>query len=456
MHTALFAYVAARKANGIFVVRIDDTDPVRSEARWETEVLEALKYLGIDWDEGPGKGGSYEPYRQSERSEIYESAINQLKNNGFLYPCFCTEAEMNVQRAAARASGRPFTYDGRCFRLSEKEREKNIESGKDHVWRFHIDPDRLGEEVRFTDLVWGEQVFRTELIGDFVCMRGDGKPTYMLVSPLDDASMEITHIIRGADHLPNTPSQILLLKALGYDPPEFAHLPLITGLGGKKLSKRDSMSGLDDIRSHLPRALVNHLMLLGWTHPDGKEILGFDEIIESFSFERVSTSPSAHDPARLQHLEREHLGRMSPPSILSAWMDSVYSCSVQLNEEHLSTARRILEVVSDEVTSLEAVGRDVIPLVQSPDDETLRELFDRIDRDSALEVIKTILQTCGSGRLDIIEGMAKSVGKKQVYLPLRVALTGMTRGFELSRIISALTVEEVDERLNKSIEILSA
>lgn len=447
--------MAARKAGGGFIIRIDDTDPVRSRPEWETAILEALKYLGIEWDEGPDIGGPHGPYRQSERTDFYNSAIDRLKEAGRLYPCFCTESDLNVQRAAAKASGRPYVYDGRCFRLSEDDRKKFMEEGRKCVWRFHVDPDSLGKEVRFNDNVWGEQVFRTDLIGDFVCIRGDGKPTYMLVSPLDDASLQITHIIRGADHLPNTPSQILLLKALGYDPPEFAHLPLVTGAGGKKLSKRDSLSGLDDIRHFLPRALVNHLILLGWTHPDGKEILTLDEIIESFSFERAATSPSAHDPARLAHLEREHLARMSPAEILSAWANSAFSDETELTDDQLRNAERILQVVGDEITSLEAVGSEVIPLVIPSDDQTLNELFDKTDRAGSVDVINAVLQACGGGRMDVIEGLARSKGKKLVYLPLRIALTGSTRGFELSKILQALSVEEVDGRLRKSLEILN-
>ncbi|HJZ11687.1 MAG TPA: glutamate--tRNA ligase family protein, partial [Acidobacteriota bacterium] len=262
LRTALFAWLMARKEGGRFILRIDDTDAERSSIEWEDQIASALKHLGIDWDEGHDIGGEFGPYRQSERIAKYNEAIEKLKSDRFLYACFCTENDLNLQRAASRASGRPFIYDGRCRRLSRDEAQARIDSWIAHVYRFHVDSDRLGESVEFTDLVYGPQKFQTEILSDFVCIRSDGKPTYMLVSPLDDAAMKISHVIRGSDHLPNTPSQILILKALGFEPPIFAHLPLIIGVGGKKLSKRDNLTGLDEIRKCLPGALVNHLVLL--------------------------------------------------------------------------------------------------------------------------------------------------------------------------------------------------
>jgi len=454
LHTALFAFLAARKNEGRFVVRMDDTDPERSKPEWESEVLAALEYLGLDWDEGPDKGGPYAPYRQSERLDIYAKAIERLRKDDFLYPCFCTESDLNLQRTVARAAGRAYVYDGRCRNLAGKEAEQRIQGGASCVWRFHVDPARFGEAVEFRDLVFGEQVFQTSLIGDFVCVRGDGKPTYMLVSPVDDASMEITHVIRGADHIPNTPAQILLLRALGHDPPEFAHLPLITGPGGRKLSKRDSMTGLDEIRRYLPEALINHLALLGWTHPAGKEVLDPDELVSSFSFNRVSTSSATHDPARLAHLERKHLARMSPPKILEAWRKSAYSTDIELDEDRTDTVRRILALVRDEIGTFDAVGRDILPLVEAPTADVLREAFEKFDPHEALAPINALRRTCGGQRLEVVERLAAEQGKRQVYMPLRIALTGRKSGFELSKLMQAFTLDEIDRRLHRARMVL--
>jgi len=454
IHTALFAFLAAKKMNGTLVIRVDDTDPVRSKSEWETEILASLQYLGITWDEGPDVGGDYGPYRQSERTDLYFEAIKKLKSEGFLYPCFCTESDLNLQRATARAAGRPFIYDRRCRKLSRDEIDARMSAGEKFVWRFHVDPARLGDKVEFRDLVYGDQSFQTGLIGDFVCIRSDGKPTYMLVSPLDDAAMGITHIIRGSDHLPNTPAQVLIMKALGYDPPEFAHLPLVTGKGGRKLSKRDALSGLEEIRNNLPAALINHLALLGWTHPDGKEILSPDEIVGAFGFERISTSPSAHDPARLQHLEREHLLRMSTEDILTAWEKSSYGSGRSLHEDERNATLRILGVVKDEITSLKTSGEEIIPLTSPPSEEEILEGLKGMDADKIVTVLGTVLGTCGSNRITAIEGLASGMGKKLVYLPLRIALTGRRRGFELSKLLDAFTLEETDSRLKRAIEAI--
>ncbi len=446
LHTALFAFLAARHAGGTFIIRIDDTDVARSKPEWERDILSALKYIGMTWDEGP--------YRQSERGELYGEAIDRLKGDGFLYPCFCTENDLDLQRAAAKAAGRPYVYDGRCRSRSRDEMDDRLGKGERCVWRFHADPKRLGETVAFRDLVWGDQIFRTELIGDFVCIRGDGKPTYMLVSPLDDVSMGITHVIRGADHLPNTPSQILVLRALGHEPPEFGHLPLIVGVGGKKLSKRDELTGLDDIRRHLPQGLVNHLALLGWTHPDGKETLSLDEIESSFGFDRVSTSPAAHDPARLAHLEREHLARMSPQEMIDAWKRSAFSSGVELDDGRTDCARIVLGVVGDEITSLESIGQDVIPLTDAPAEDDLRKAYGEIEPEKALTVLERVLETSPDARMDVIRDLASQHGKKHVYMPLRLALTGRQHGYELSKLMQAFGAEEIDRRLESARRVL--
>jgi len=454
LHTALFAWIAARQSDGKFVVRIDDTDAARSRSEFEQEILDALTYIGIDWDESIDRDGGFGPYRQSERMEIYGDAIDRLKSERFLYPCFCTKSDLDLQRASARAAGRPYIYDGRCREIDLSEANERIQSGEECVWRFHVDEKRLGESVEFKDLVHGVQVFKTELIGDFVCIRSDGKPTYMLVSPLDDALMRISHVIRGSDHLPNTPAQILLLRALGYEPPEFAHLPLITGKKGKKLSKRDSLTGLDELRQYLPSAIVNHLVLLGWTHPDAKEILTINEILDSFSFDRVSTSSAAHAPARLKFIEREHIVSMSPDELLSAWEESVYSDGINLDDQSEQSVLKILGTVGDEITSLKSITDDVLPLAKEPDEDALRSGFSGMDAAESLVPINAILGSCGGKWTDLIEGLVATHGKKMVYLPLRIALTGVRHGFEISRLLSALTVEEVLKRLETAKKVI--
>ncbi|HEX9744401.1 MAG TPA: glutamate--tRNA ligase [bacterium] len=452
LRTALFAWLIAKKHDGKFILRIDDTDEERSMSTFLHDIVNVLHHLGLHWDEGPSKGGEFGPYRQSERGEIYREAIKKLKSGKFLYPCFCTESDLNLQRAAARASGRAFIYDGRCRKLSESERNTRIDSGDEHVWRFHVDSERLGDSVEFEDLVYGPQKFDTPLLGDFICIRGDGKPTYMLVSPLDDASMKISHIIRGADHIPNTPSQILLMKALGYDAPKFAHLPLIVSAGGKKLSKRDSLTGFQEAKKYLPIALVNHLALMGWSHPEAKEVLTPDELISSFDFDRISTSPSAHDKARLEHLEKEHIRMMSPEEILEAWKLSAWL--VVFEDDLIDEIKNVIESVKDELVSLKDISDKVIPLTKRPDEDHLMKVFSNIDKNSAIVVLQTLSGSSHDIWHDKIEELAAEHGKRNTFTPLRLALTGEHKGFEIKKLIVSLPEEVMKKRLDAAIKVL--
>jgi nondiscriminating glutamyl-tRNA synthetase len=245
---------------------------------------------------------------------------------------------------------------------------------------------------------------------------------------------------------------MLLLKALGHRAPEFAHLPLITGPGGKKLSKRDSMTGLGEIRRWLPAALINHLALLGWTHPAGTEILAIDQLVESFDLIRVSTSPAAHDPSRLSYLERAHLVKMQPEEILAAWEKS--SHGIRLDDDIAKKSRKILSVVGDEMTSLGMVAENVIRLAEGPSDDDITEGFRALDREDVADTLRAMRGTCAGSRMDVLEAIAESRGKAKVYLPIRIALTGKTRGFEMSRIFGALTTAEIDKRLLRASELL--
>lgn len=456
LHTALFAFIAARANGGVFVLRMDDTDRERSLPAWENEITGALGYLGLKWDEGPGVGGPFGPYRQSERLHIYSRGLDQLRESGFAYRCFCSEADLAIQRAAARASGHAFIYDGRCRTIGPAESDLRAGRGNEFVWRFHVDPARLGKTVEFQDLVFGAQNFRTDLIGDFVCVRGDGTPTYMFASPLDDVAMGITHVIRGSDHLPNTPAQVLLLRAMGHEPPVFAHLPLIVGTGGKKLSKSDSLAGLDEIRHSVPQALLNHLALLGWTHPDSREVLSLPEIIESFTFNRVSTSPAAHDPVRLSHLEREHIRSMSAGEITAAFRQSTFGAKVEWSQKLENGIIEMTSRILDEVTSLEQIEKDILPLMHEPTAEILREEFGRMDRELAIEALGVILVNNEFEWSSNLRKLAEMYGKKEIFMPVRIALTGMHRGFELSKVLDGLPVGEAKRRAGKAIDIIKS
>ena len=262
--TAVVNYVIARKFNAAYVLRIEDTDMERSSAESERSILEDLSWLGIRWDEGPGAGGEYGPYRQSERFDIYRDYTRRLLENGSAYHCYCSPEELEAMRREAQAAGRPFVYPGRCRNLSEAEKKRLESEGRSPTVRFHV-PE--GRSIEVDDLIKGRVLFGSENIGgDFIIVRSDGVPMYNYIVIIDDALMKISHVIRGEDHLTNTPKQIMIARALDLPVPQYAHLALVLGPDRSKLSKRHGITSVKMYRreGYLPEALVNYLSMLGW------------------------------------------------------------------------------------------------------------------------------------------------------------------------------------------------
>ena len=263
VRTALFNWLLARGSDGTFVLRIEDTDVERSTRESEAAILRDLRWLGLDWDEGPDVGGSRGPYRQSERLHLYQSYAQELLGAGSAYYCFCSTAELEAERQAAVAAGRPVRYSGTCRQIPSEHAQARIAGGDRPAIRFRV-PDI--SEVVFTDLVRGDVRFGADVIGDPVIIRGDGTPAYNFAVVVDDALMEVTHVVRGEDHISNTPRQILLYEALGFSPPAFAHLSLVMGPDHSPLSKLHGATSVAEFRAkgYLPEALVNYLALIGW------------------------------------------------------------------------------------------------------------------------------------------------------------------------------------------------
>jgi len=268
--TALFNWLFARRHGGTFVLRIEDTDVERSTLASEQAILEDLRWMGLEWDEGVDAGGTHGPYRQSERLHIYRAHVVELMATGHAYHCFCSAEQLDADRTAALAAGRPPKYDGRCRQISRDDARRRIERGESAVIRFRV-PE--GREVSFEDVVRGTVTFSTDVIGDPVLVRSGGVPAYNYAVVIDDALMEITHVIRGEDHISNTPRQILLYQSLGFTPPEFAHLSLVMGPDHTPLSKRHGATSVAEFRErgYLPEALVNYLALIGWSPRRGDE-----------------------------------------------------------------------------------------------------------------------------------------------------------------------------------------
>jgi nondiscriminating glutamyl-tRNA synthetase len=314
VRTALFNWLLARQKRGVFILRIEDTDVERSEARYETQLLEDLKWLGLDWDEGPDVGGPYPPYRQSDRMEIYQQNAQRLVAEQKAYYCFCTPEELESDRARAMKENRQPIYSGKCRRLDPAQAQSRRAAGEAAAIRLRI-PEH---PIKFHDIVHGDVEFSNEVVSDPIIVRSSGMPVYNYVVVIDDAAMKITHVIRGDDHLSNTPKQVALYEALGLSVPEFAHLSTILGPDRERLSKRHGATSVANFREMgvLPEALMNYLALLGWAPSGGdREIFPRPELIKEFSLERVTPSPAIFDMEKLYWLNRHYI-KQSPPERL--------------------------------------------------------------------------------------------------------------------------------------------
>lgn len=453
--TALFNWLYARKRRGAFILRIEDTDLERSDPRWERSILEDLQWLGLDWDEGPDRGGPFGPYRQSERLALYREHAEKLLAEGWAYRCFCTEEELALRRRGDLAAGRPPRYDGRCLTLPEDEVLRFLREGKPYALRFRVRPGR----VVVHDLVRGEVAFEAEEFGDFVILKSDGWPAYNFAAVVDDHLMGISHVIRGEDHLPNTPRQLLLYEALGMRPPEFAHLPLILGPDRSRLSKRHGAEAAAHLREagYLPEAVFNYLAFLGWSPEDGGEVLSREALIERFDLRRVGKAAAIFDKKKLdwlngQHMRRADLGRLVELAVPYLRKAGIFSGSYEPG--YLA---RVIEAVRDGLSTLLELPREA-------------EVFFRFDPQAALSLASGLRSPVSS--LQILEALREELLKREVLTsqgypglvkaleqrtglkgrallrPVRAALTGKVSGPELKVLIPILGRDECLRRLD--------
>ncbi len=309
--TALFNALLARGQGGAFVLRIEDTDMERSTRESERAIIEDLRWMGLDWSEGVEVGGQHGPYRQSERLHIYRAHAVELVALGHAYHCFCSEEQLEADRQAALKDGRPPKYAGRCRNIPRDEAHRRIENGEKAVIRFRVPENR---DVVFNDVVRGEVRFSTDVIGDPVLVRSDGVPAYNYAVVIDDAMMKVTHVIRGEDHISNTPRQILLYEAFGWKPPIFAHVSLVMGPDHSPLSKRHGATSVKEFRErgYLPEALTNYLALIGWSPGEGEELLPLEELAKRFRLEDVGHSAGVFDVEKLAWVNRHYLKLAAP------------------------------------------------------------------------------------------------------------------------------------------------
>jgi nondiscriminating glutamyl-tRNA synthetase len=355
VRTALFNWLFARQKRGTFVLRIEDTDVERSEARYETQLLEDLKWLGLDWDEGPDVGGPYPPYRQSDRMEIYHASAQRLLQEHKAYYCFCTAEELEREREQAKAEQRQPIYSGKCRRLDRAEAERRRAAGEPAAIRLEI-PEH---PIKFHDIVRGEVEFSNEVVSDPIIVRSSGMPVYNYVVVIDDAAMKITHVIRGDDHLSNTPKQVALYEALGLATPEFAHLSTILGPDRERLSKRHGATSVANFREMgiLPEALMNYLALLGWAPSGGdREIFPKAELIKEFDLRRVTPSPAIFDTEKLYWLNRHYI-KQSPRDRIhglgNAFLQRAGLLPPEMNQEVSAWAAGVVELLAPYVDKLD-------------------------------------------------------------------------------------------------------
>ncbi|MBV9574196.1 MAG: glutamate--tRNA ligase [Acidobacteriales bacterium] len=471
--TALFNWLFARQKRGVMALRVEDTDIERSEARYEDQLIADLKWLGLDWDEGPDVGGPYGPYRQSVRLDIYREHAERLVTERKAYLCFCTEEELQAHREDAETGQRQAIYSGKCRGIDPGDAERRRSQGEACAIRLRI-PDH---PIRFHDIVRGEVEFSNEVVSDPIIMRSSGMPVYNYVVVIDDGLMKITHVIRGDDHLSNTPKQVALYEALGWPVPEFAHLSTILGSDRERLSKRHGATSIANFREMgvLPEALLNYLALLGWAPSGGtREIFSASELIEQFSLERVTPSAAIFDMEKLYWLNRHYI-KASPPERIAELAVPFYSKLLAEDSPEQVSAPEIVEWLSavtrlfaPYVDRLDQLPERALPVFSydagaAVADPGNAEVFSWPNTDAVIarfivkvledESAKSAEMTPECFKKIINEVKAETGAKgKELFHPIRIIVTGSHSGPDFDKLIPIL---EEGSRLALPVHVLS-
>ena len=435
--TALYNVLFARANSGTFVLRIDNTDAERNRPEYEAVIYEALHWLGLDWDEGPDKGGPFGPYRQSERIDQYKQDAARLIAEGKAYRCYCTPQELDAERRQAQAEKRAYKYSRRCLTDPPKDRAE-------FAVRFNVP----GGEVKFKDMIRGDMTFDADLIGDFIIVKSDGFPTYNFASPIDDATMRISHVIRGEEHLSNTPYQLMLVDALAYERPlAYAHMPLILAKDGAKLSKRkhpESNLMLFREQGYLPESLVNYLALLGWNPGTAQEIFTFDELVRAFSFDRVQHAGARFDWEKLNWINGEYIRRLDDEELtrrLQPFLQKLDETTIRRAVPALKTRMTRLADASE---LLEYLWTD--PQPPSLDDESVVHVRAAI---GALENVEWEPAPIHEALMGIVE--ASGAKPNKVFMPIRLAVTGKKISPPIDYTLALLPKDVAMSRLRRAI-----
>lgn len=459
--TALFNFLFARKMGGKFLLRFEDTDLTRSSVESEQVIVNDLKWLGIEWDEGIDVGGDNGPYRSTERLDIYRFYVNKLLAEDKAYYCYCTQEELEAERQMLLAKGEMPRYMGRCRHLTSEQKRAFEAQGRVPSVRFKVPANRV---IEIEDLIRGTVKFESNGIGDFIIVKSDGIPVYNFAVVIDDHLMGISHVIRGEEHLSNTPRQILIYEALGFNIPKFAHVSLILGKDRAKMSKRHGSTWIEQYRDagYLPEAMVNFLALLGWSPGEEREIFTMEELIERFSLERVSKNPAIFDIDKLNWMNSQYI-KNSPTERITElaiphlkqkgyldenenvdfdWLNSI----VKTFQDELAFVGEIVEKVgiffNDNIEVQDEEARQILKMEHVP---KLLQVFrekvanaEKIDKDFAVNVFKEMQKELN------IKG-------KNLFMPIRIALTGQMHGPEMVEIIPILGRERIMKRLENQI-----
>ncbi len=462
--TALLNWLFARHEGGSFILRIEDTDRERSTPEYLNAILQDLRWLGLDWDEGPECGGDFGPYLQSERSGSYGPHVEELLKTGQAYRCFCSPEEIEERRSRAQAADGGWIYDRKCLGLSDDEREAMLAGGRPSVVRFRVPAGKTS----FDDMVLGRIEFDNAELDDLVIVRQDGTPTYNFAVVVDDLEMAITHVIRGADHISNTPRQIVIWEALGHEPPTFGHQPLVLAPDKQVMSKRRGAIAIGEYRrrGYLPEAVVNYMALLGWSYEGDQEFFSLDDLLQNFDTGSVSKRPASFDPDKLDWMNTQWLKRLDVPERTERVIPFLRVEGLlpeELTPEDRSHLEKIVELIDDRLKVLtdivELAGFFLAPDVVY-DKIAVSKVLAKPGADEILVGLHLVLSECPDFQPETLEGALRkfaedaglSLGK--VVQPLRVALTGRTASPGIFETLSLLGREVSLERIVGSRELI--
>jgi glutamyl-tRNA synthetase len=458
--TALFNWLFARRHGGTFVLRIEDTDTERSSWEMVAGIVEGLRWLGLDWDEGPDDGGPHGPYFQSQRLDKHRAVVDRLIAGGHAYPCYCSSETLQSKRQAAEAAGGGWMYDRTCLQLSPEDTARLDAAGTPRAIRLLV-PDGV---TAFTDLVHGEIKFDNRNIEDFVVLRSDGQPTYHLSVVADDIDMAITHVVRGDDHISNTPKHVLLFQALGCGVPAFAHVPLILGTDRKRLSKRHGATSVTEYTrmGYLPEAMVNFLALLGWSPGDDRELLSRDELVRAFALEGISGGNAVFNPEKLDWMNQQHIMRLATEELGSRL--EPYLRDAGLWREEFATHRRswylgLVELFKPRLTRLTSFAAEAGPFLtdEIATEEVAARKHLKPELAAPLQELRAAFDALDPFTTTTTEQALRSVAERHTLKPAalihatRVAVTGRAASPGLFEVLEILGRPLVVQRMTAAL-----